>query len=213
MLIARVYTEPWEVDQRLSAFGVTRSELFEVVRQVVGARADVTDNDPVTAGGLFAYIQGTRHIRALFRSKRWQLDRQENIEAVKHPEKDLRIVYQSVDLAASKGHNPRAISGKGSGADRIIDSAQGSLFTDEELEQHNPATIAAVGTGVWFFCVSVDGEDVRAELSLPASLEGRNFKEFIERIFIVRGGEWPPTQIAPDAENDAVDFQPTVTRK
>lgn len=213
MLTSRIYTEDWDVDQRLQLFDTTRDELIRVVREVVAARSDAIDDDPVTAGGQFAYIYGTRHLRGLFRPKKWLRCRDENIESVQHPEKNLKIVYQSVDLAASKTHSPRAISGKGSGADRIIDLAQGSLFSDEELERLNPETLGVINTGVWFFCVSVDGENVRAELSLPSSIEARNFKGFIERIFIVRGGDWDSIKVEPDMGDDVVEFEPTVTRR
>src|ERR1700732_134280 len=101
MLAVRIYSDDWDIDSRLQGFGVTRAELIEVVRGVVGARADATADDPVTAEGLFAYIYGTRYLRGLFGPKKWLRHRQENIESVKHPEKNLRIIYQSVDVAAS----------------------------------------------------------------------------------------------------------------
>src|SRR4051794_33947771 len=101
MLAARIYDEEWEVDPRLIPFGATREGIFEVVRGVVGARADAVENDPVTAAGQFAYIFGTRFLRALFRSKGWLLLREDGIESVIHPERPLRIVYQSVDLAST----------------------------------------------------------------------------------------------------------------
>jgi len=212
MLVARIYAEEWEVDARLKPFGVTRRELVEVARGVVGARADAVENDPVTAAGLFAYIFGTRFLRSLFRTKGWLIHRKENIEAVRHPDRDLRVIYQSVDLAASRQHNPQAVSGKGSAADRIIDAAQGSLFTEEQLAAANVANVKQINVGVWFYCVSVEGDDVRAELSLPSSIEGGNFRGFIERIFIIRGGEWARLETKPDAEA-AAEFQPVITRK
>src|SRR3546814_12876712 len=61
MLTARIYKDDWSVDARLAeTFGVTRDELVQVVREVVGARADAVENDPVSAAGQFAYIHGTR---------------------------------------------------------------------------------------------------------------------------------------------------------
>lgn len=213
MLACRTYSEDWDVDARLQAFGVTRAELIEVVRGVVGARADATEDDPASAEGLLAYIYGTRYVRGLFRPKKWTRHRQENIESVRHPERNLRIVYQSVDVAASKFQEPRAISGKGSGADRVIDSAQGSLFTEEQLADPKAVKVAPIDTGVWFFCVSVDGEDVRAELSLPSSIDGKNFNGFLERIFVVREGEWLALSPSDDVEGDAAEFEPVVTRK
>ena len=110
--------EDWEIDARLVPFDVTRRELIEIARIVAGARADTVENDPVTAEGLFAYIFGTRATRALWRTKGWRLHRSENIEAVRHPKiMDWRIIYQSVDIAASISAEPRAVSGKGAGAE------------------------------------------------------------------------------------------------
>ncbi len=213
MLAARIYAEEWDVARRLQPFGATREELIRVVQEVVSARADAVEDDPIGAGGQFAYIYGTRHLRGLFGPKKWSRYREENIEAVKHPGRNLKIVYQSVDLAASRSHSPRAISGKGSGADRVIDSAQGSLFTDEELERLNPSTIEAIDTGIWFFCVSVDGDNVCAELSLPHSISGSNFKGFLERIFIIGHGEWPSLKVVPNITDDVIELEPKITRK
>jgi hypothetical protein len=214
----RIYEEDWEVDQRLKAFGVTRAELVAVARAVVAARADAVEDDPLPAAGQFAYIFGTRFTRALLRSKGWLLQREENIESVRHPDKDWRVVYQSVDLAATRSHIPQAISGKGAGADRFIDSAQGELFTESQLAgaKNLPAKIEPVNSGAWFFCVSVGGSDddmVRAELMLPTAARYGNFDGYIERIFIIRRGEWPDLAVMPLPEGGAAEFEPVVTRK
>ena len=210
MLAPRIYQNRWEVDARLAPFGVTRAELAAVARAVVGARADAVEDDPATAEGQFAYIYGTRHTRALFRSKRYLPFRREGIEGVRHPERDLRIVYQSVDVAASIDHDPQAVSGKGAGADRVIDSAQGRfVFPDDPVRRHTGGN----ETGIWFFCVSVNGDDVRAELSLPAGVGGGNFDRFIERIFILGEGEWEKLALGDGDAAEAAEFEPKVTRK
>jgi len=149
----------------------------------------------------------------LFTPKRWLRTRENNVESVRHPERNLKIVYQSVDMASHELREPKAVSGKGSGTDRMIDAAQGSLFNIADLEKLNPVTIQPVDQGLWFFCVSVSGDDVRAELSLPAAIEGGNFDRFIERIFILRGGEWEPTSKISVDNDDAIEFQPTITRR
>jgi hypothetical protein len=213
MLATRFYLEPWDVDRRLSPFVVTRAELWRVVAGVVAARADAVENDPATAEGQFAYIYGTRLVRALFRTKGYLLYRQDNIEGVEHRERNLKVIYQNVDLAASWLHDPRPASAKGSGSDRMIDSAQGSLFTPEQLASAEPIKFEPINTGVWYFCVSIDGDDVRAELSLPSAIENGAFGKFIERIFIVGAGEWGDlvTKLRPDSE--PAEFQPVITRK
>lgn len=212
MLAARIYKEEWSVDERLTeTFGVTRQQLIHVVKEVVGARADAVENDPITASGQFAYIHGTRNIRALFRAQGWHLARKDNIELVKHPDRNLMISYQNVDLAASDMHSPKAISGKGAGAERAIEEAQLSLFSSSETEKSEQPP-APIHSGLWHFCVSVIGDDVRAELSLSRGISGGNFDGFIERIFIVQKGNWADIDVK-GGRDDATDFEPVVVRK
>jgi hypothetical protein len=206
-----IYRDDWEIDNRLVPFEVTRAELVEVARIVAAARADIVDDDPLSAEGLFAYILGTRSTRALWRRKGWLLHRAENIESVRHPKLDWMVTYQSVDIAASLLHPPRAISGKGAGADRFIDAAQGDLFASDEIKKKSH--FKAENLGAWFYCVSVMGDDVRAELSRPIGIGSNNFDGFVERIFIVREGEWPKLAVMPLPEGGATEFEPVVTRK
>lgn len=213
MLATRYYLEPWDVDARLAPFGVTRAELWRIVAGVVAARADTVENDPTTGEGLFAYIYGTRFVRSLFRTKGYLLYRQDNIEGVEHSDRNLKIIYQSVDLAASWLHDPQPVSAKGSGSDRIVDSGQGSLFTAEQLSSIEAIKFEPINTGVWYFCVSVVGDDVRAELSLPSRIENGAFGRFIERIFIVGGGEWGDLVKKLQPEDGPAEFQPVITRK
>jgi hypothetical protein len=214
MLATRIYREVWEIDARLEHFGVTRAELIEIVRGVVGARADAVENDPATAEGLFAYIFGTRFLRSLFRMKGYLLFRHDNIEGVEHAERPLKIIYQNVDSAALLFHNPRAVSSKGSASDRVVDAAQGSLFTEEELAASHAVKFDRIDTGVWYFCVSVNGDDVRAELSLPTRIDHGNFAGFIERIFIVGPDDWGGLRRKSEpGSGGPAEFEPVVTRK
>jgi hypothetical protein len=118
-------------------------------------------------------------------------------------------------LGDSIAYRPRPISGKGSGSDRVISDAQGSLFTEEELAGDAKIKLGKIDSGVWYYCVSVSGDDVRAELSLPSGISEGNFEDFIERIFVIREGEWPALVGKYDADDSssAVSFEPVVTRK
>ncbi len=214
MLPARVYEKDWEVDAKLKAeFGCSREELIHVVHRVVAARADSVDDDPLSASGQFAYIFGTRNVRGLFKRKGWVTHREENVEAVRNPQTGKLIVYQSVDVAASKDRSPRAVTGKGSGSRRIIDAAQGALFPDDAVREAIPDFLARFRPEIWYFCVSVDGDEVCAELSLPVSLEDGNFSGFFERIFIVSGGEWAGLRITDAPATDVIELQPKISRK
>jgi hypothetical protein len=213
MLATRHYAQDGEIDPRLEPFGVTRNELIKTVLGVVGARADAVENDPASAEGQFAYIFGTRFLRSLFRTKGYLLYRRDNIEGVEHPDRPLKVVYQNVDSAALLDYKPRSLSTKGSGSDRAIDAAQGNLFTEEELASAHAVRFDKIDTGLWYFCVSVNSDDVRAELPLPTRIENGNFADFIERIFIVGPGEWGGLAVKSHPNPGPAEFEPVVTRK
>lgn len=209
---ARILVDNTEADERLAQFGVTRQDLIDVVHGVVAARANATADDPSSAEGLLAYIYGTRLIRQLFQKYGWIRLNENNVASVKHPDRPLQVVYQSVDLAADRIHTPQAISGKGAGADRII-SGQGWLFPPEDLAEPAARALAELRSGVWFFCVSVQADEVRAELSLPSGIANSNFEGFIERIFVLQGGEWLGAAAPASDRPTGTDIEPAVSRR
>jgi hypothetical protein len=212
----RIYREPADVSDRLNSFGVTADEIIPLIEAVVAARNDVVAADARTAAGTKAYLAGVRHLRFLFCPKGWEMDSTNGVESVVHPGSGMRIVYQSVDQACVGIHGPQAINGKGPAAESALKRAQGVLFSEEELPELAPERIARLNSSLWFLCVSVneeDDDDVRAELSLPAAIENGNFKGFIERIFIVRSGDWKnrgPAVGLPE-DDDAYEF--SIVRK
>ncbi|MEQ8296955.1 MAG: hypothetical protein RIB55_10770 [Nitratireductor sp.] len=214
MLAERIHDQDWEVTERLrTVFDCSKDECINIVREVVGARADAVEDDPVTAGGQFAYIHGTRNVRGLFRSKGWVSYRRDNIEGVRHVSRDLKVIYQNVDLAAATRW-PQPVSSKGAGSERLIDASCASLFSEEELRSLSGTHRGGHEAGIWYFCVSVDGEDVRAELSLPSGVANGRFSGFIERIFILRSGDWSRYAIEDDfSGGGAAEFEPVVSRK
>jgi hypothetical protein len=216
MLPCKITRDEIEVDARIADFGVTRSELLKIVHAVVTAHNDAVPYDPKSAAGQFRYIYGTRATRDTFCPKKWKPDSAGNIEAVYDPATDRKIVYQSVDCASDERNEPKAISGKGPGAARVVSrSTQAFLFPDMEAEASESRRRENAVT--WFFCVSVNGEDVRAELSLPRSVDDdmENFRGFIERIFIVGPGDWDTGGIhgLDDGPSGDDEIEPVVTKK
>ncbi len=209
MLKTRIFSTEHEIDTRLVRFGVTRVELIEVAKQIVAARSDAIVVDPLGTPGLLSYIHGTRHLRLLLMPKGWVLDRQENVESVVSSS-DIRIVYQNVDEACSIFQAPKAVSGKGPAAHWMIDIAQGRLFSPGDLpEAVPPKLVDGLKSSAWYFCMSFEEGNVKVELSLPASVKGGNFFGFLERIFIITGGDW---SVAPaDQDDGPVEALPLVT--
>ena len=190
-----------------------RDELIGVARQTNTHRADAIAIDPLSAAGQLSYLYGNRHTRLLFMPKGWFMDRRENVESVLHPESGMRIVYQNVDQACGFT-SPRAISGKGPAANRMIDNGQGVLFRADDLPEVIPQhKIDSLNSSVWYFCMSFEGDDVRAELSLPTSVKGNNFGVFAERIFILPGGGWGGPVAIPDSDEGPVNELPRVVRR
>ncbi|KMS53619.1 hypothetical protein V474_22850 [Novosphingobium barchaimii LL02] len=216
MHAVRIFKETAEVADRLAPFGVTAEEFYSVIEAVVAARNDVVAADARTAGGSKAYFAGVRHTRFLFLPKGWDMDSTNGVESVVHRESGISIVYQSVDQACVGIRGPQAISGKGPASEAVIKEAQGGLFKDAELPEVAPEKIAELNRSVWFLCVSVndqDPDDVRAELSLPASIDGGNFKGFLERIFVVRSGDWKSRGPVAKRPDDGDPYEFSIARK
>jgi hypothetical protein len=211
MLATRIYAEPVEVEDRLALFGVTREDFFPIVQQVVAARADTIALDSKMNAGMKAFLAGLRHTRLLFVSKGYVPDDTKNIESSVHPETGVKVIYQNVDLACSVARGPKAISAKGSASDRMIENAQGLLFDLEDIPELYQSSDIDAENSVWFFCVSVDGDDVAAEFSRPARMKNRNFDRFIERILIVQPGEWAVREV--DQSPTADDYEFSMSRK
>jgi len=213
MLNAKVYSEHWEVDQRLASFKFTRAELLEVAQKTLAERSNTIDIDVANASGQLAYIHGSRHLRLLAISKNYEVNREKNIESSVCPDNGVMVSYQNVDVACSTFRSPKAISGKKSGSAALIDRAQGCLFSSTEIpEAVDLKKIAALNSSLWYFCVSFEEDSFSAELSLPASIKGDNFSGFIERIFIAKGQEWFGKPVET-TEGDYAELEPKIVRK
>lgn len=212
MLATRIYRDEWEVGSRLVPFGVTSEDLTQVALLTASARADSVPDDPRSAPGLLSYIYGTRFLRQLFTPLGWYADNHENISAVLEPSSGVRIIYQNVDLACDPYRGPRAVSGKGSAASRLVDTGQGQLFNLGDTPEVIPlSAVHSLNSQVWYFCVSFADDEVRAELSLPAAIDGENFSGFLERIFIV-DGRGQPLKVGEGGE-PPINFEPIIVRK
>ncbi|MER8629798.1 hypothetical protein NKH55_08515 [Mesorhizobium opportunistum] len=210
MTAARIVSQDYEVGSRLDQFGLTAGELIEVVKRAVAAKASFVLNMPRNAAGQLSYIHGTCALRDILRLKGWEIDCAGNIEAICNTKTGIKIVFQNADSACEDARDPKAISDKGPAATRAVDLGQKNLFPEFDAEDEQSRENASL----WYFCVHINGDDVRAELSFPKSIEEKQFKEFNERIYIIKPGEWAsimPKKI--DDETPAQDFEINVTRK
>lgn len=217
MIAPIMYKTELEVGAKLDQFGVSIEDAIRIVRAVVTAHNDAVDFDPTTAAGQFRYIYGTRAVRELWCSKGWEVDRERGIESVYNSEQGTKIVYQSVDRACDDIIFPQAVSGKGDASRRLVErSTTGYLFPEMEKDEERALTDGNLRNNAttWYFCVSVEGDEVRAELSLPFAIEGDNFSGFIERIYIITGGDWAGSGLIDlDDDDEALEFEPLISKK
>lgn len=209
MLEAEIVSAPHEVAQKLSVFGTTVDELRSVALQAVAARNSATPAHPINAPGTFSYHDGTAALRMLFISKNsgWKIDRPNGIEAITNKELNLTIVFQNVDRACDD-EAPKAISGKGEGARRLVENPTKYLW--EYMEEE---TLQGNNENLWFLCVSCSGDEIRVELSKPRSIHKNQFDSFKERIFIITENDLVPPEQDEDHSEGIEEFDIQVTKK
>lgn len=205
-----VVSEPWSVRQELRALGLTPDMILDVARQVAGAKAEALPIDPCSAPGTFAYIRGVRVLRLHLLPEGWRVSRTGNVESTVHDELGIQLIFQNVD-AACEEQDPQAISGKGAGSRKLIESGQQELFTRTVV----PLNLAlGVTPTVWVVCVSVSEKQLKAEVSCPKVFQGDQFEGFSKRIFVVAEDLDPSIkQDSIDDENEAGDFEVRIEKK
>lgn len=192
-------------------FGATRDELVHIVQMAVGARRNSTVDDPATAPGMLSYIYGTRGLRNIFRPKEWMSLREKGIESVFSEKRNIRLVFQNVDLAADPCYVPQAISKKNTASKELINAAQGDLFT---LPSAKPSPLETEPSEVWYLCVSCDDvAGIRAELSRPVPIQNEQFVDFHERIFIVQKGDLEDIRVDKDLDMPEQNYDIQISRK
>jgi hypothetical protein len=214
MIQTDVLHEPVDVARRLRACGLDRDKLIEVARRAIYASRDCTPNHPANAPGTFSYQYGTQALRDLFVGKDWAVDRTDSIESIWNEERRIRVAYQNVDVACDAYKLPRPKSVKGEGSERVCKGNQLALFADLPLF----ARLPKAGDVTLYLMVSQNGADVRVELSRPV-IENKKFTAFVERIFLLREGEWEDGFIKSKTEGAVADgsagedFDVVVSRK
>jgi hypothetical protein len=203
-----ILREPAEVDRRLHEMDLSKDGLVEVIRRAAGAYRDSTLNDPANAAGQFSYIFGTRALRDIHLGTLWVLDRRDSVEGIRHADQQLKIVFQNVDCACDANKSPRPRSPKGAGSERACEGNQGHLFG--ELPQYVVGQID--GFAIYYLMVSINGQEVRAELSRPV-IKDQTFASFVERIFIVDDDQLDESDVTLPNHDVGDDSDVAVSRK
>jgi hypothetical protein len=209
-----VISEPVDAEQEMSYLGLKLALAQKVARGASAGRASALDIDVAFAPGMLSHIHGNRHLRLELLPLGWRMGRFNNVESVISDELGIQLIFQNVDMACDVAHSPQAISGKGSGSRQLV---QNGLQSELWEKPANPPTDGnqvnskrGVTPSVWMFCVSDDGNRLRAEVSKPTYFEGNQFEDFSKRIFVLdeESGTGPEFTVNPASGDDGEgDFE------
>lgn len=208
----RVIQAEWDVERRLAELGTNKAEMVDIAAKAAAARADSTDDDPVSGAGLLSWIYGTRAMRRTFRAKGWKRNSADNIPSVVDKVSGIKFIFQNADCATDIFRDPKAISDKKKASERLVAAAQFNLFPEAETPDEEYADVQCA---TFYYFVAVDeAGSVTSELSSPRAIEGGQFSGFHERIFILNPGEFDQIEIADDTDDGALpDFDVVVTSR
>lgn len=206
-----VINEGFSIHQELRSLGLTVDIVTSIARKAAAAKAEALEIDPSSTPGTLAYINGVRATRMELLPLGWRLSRTGNVEATVNDKLGIQICFQNVDIACT-GQTPQAISGKGAGSRKLIQSGQTELF-----DRKAPEAVDAIGSAptVWVVCVSADSKRLRAEVSCPEAFEGNQFEGFSKRIWVVDEDLEPtPGNIGqPDDGSGPVEHEVRIAKK
>ena len=212
---AAVHLSPEDTEARLWRLArLRREDLLEAVIAAVAAVGACTENDPPTARGYDAWRSGLRRLREVLRPQGWAKDDTGNFSTVVSHGARVRIAVVNTDDATG---NPRVYptnrSRKGVNADRASQINQFVLPFPGWVETESEDA-AIPGYSTWYLCLYVEGQRVRAELSLPTKVEGGYFADWSERIILISSDDdLSHAGIPKVGDDDGPVFEVPVFRK
>lgn len=200
-----VRTSRTDVARRLADFGMTRDQVLEVIRACVSGAGNVTENDPPGTQGWETYRFGVRRFREVLRREGWEKDNTDGLATIVNHQLHVRIAVANTDgNTGIPDKLPQNRTKKGPTSERVA-VANEALLPGVEWPV-SPKTgedaPSIVGYATWHFCVYIDGDDVRAELSLLNGFESGFFTGWQERIIILGPGDWTTIDL-PSADDDS----------
>jgi hypothetical protein len=205
-------TEPWDVARRLDQFGITRDQLLEVVRACVSGAGNVTENDPPGSHGWEIYRFGVRRFREVLRPEGWWLDNTEGLATIVNEQLKIRIAVANTDDdtgVPDPNRFPTNRNKKGPTADKAVEANVAFLPGVKWPlvgKPESPTPVCELIT--WHLCIHINGDDVRAELSLMDKIESGFFSGCKERIIILKPGDWTSVDLtsADDDQGPELDI-------
>lgn len=201
----KIFREPQEVTARLAELQLDRDSLLAVIDVAMDAAGEKTPFHCANAAGTFAYQYGTHALRDRFVGEVWKVNRDGNIEAIKHATRPIKVAFANVDHACREYPNgPKPLRKRGVGTEQVCSG--NSLFGPDELPEY--VAEAEDGCAMYFLMVDPNGA---AELTRPVVQNG-TFSGYVERIYLTHGRE-EEMDITFDDADATGEYDPVVARK
>jgi hypothetical protein len=180
-------------------------------------RLNATPFDPVTKAGTDAWSYPVRVIREGLEARGWRLDDPKNLPLVISDERKINVTVSSGDEMTGiekPKRDPRSKNPKGVLLESAIDrnTAQYYMFPDE-LPERLAKFEKTLEYPTWVFLLYITDDEIRAELSLPNSMDGSDHLDgWAERI--VLSVPLPDEeQVDEQGSDEDAEIIPTVTAK
>jgi hypothetical protein len=175
----------------------------------VFAAGNVTENDPPGTQGYETYRFGVRRLREMLRPDGWVSDNTEGLATIASHQLRMRIAIANTDDATGVADRlPQNRREKGPTAGRAA-AINGALLPGIEWPyavQTTPSGIPVTQYATWYFCIYIDRDDVRAELSLLNGFQFGFFTEWQERIILLQPGGWKTVDLPAFDDDPGPEF-------
>lgn len=211
-----VRAEEWEVNHRLAQLGLTKDSLIDAVRACVAAHGGCTDNDPPNAKGWEVWRWGVRRLRELFRPEGMEKDDTGGFSTIVNRDLRYRIaVINTDDATGIIGERiPQNRCRKGPVSEQAATVNQQLLPGSESWPRRMADGREPVSEfSTWHLCVYIEGDVVRAELSLLVDFNSGYFTDCYERIILLGPGDWGKLDFSRGTDDSGPEFEVEVRRK
>lgn len=203
--------KPLDVHSRLSELGVRKEILVLAAQSGFIERANATPFDPTTSPGTDAWRYTVRLLRQQLEADGWRLDDVRNLPLIISDLHKVNLTVSSgndfTGLEQSPPNEPKSKNPKGALFDAAIERnvRQPDLFPSL-LPEAKRRFADTLSYPTWVFLIRITDDSIRAELSLPSSMDEQTdqIDGWSERIIIdvpLPGGdlsEAPEADIGPD---------------
>lgn len=179
-LPCKIYQTETEVASRLDAFGLTVSELQDVVRHIALTMNSQTPDHPSWGTGITVASEAIFALRGRLKEKGWSREEERGFALTAHPNNLIAINAAKGDQGTGDGEaSVSTVSDKGICTEMAISGNQLAL----KLPIPDPVALVSRPTWYLLYCRKTDG--IHAEFSLPVGLSAeKHISIWRERIIL-----------------------------